>query len=223
MILGVKKSNLIIYCIAVFIAILLLLFTAVIIYKYDSTTLWDEVLLSLGCSTIPTVVIAYLIDYAAEKRDNASLIMFRKSFLWGMPHGLVWIAKVIIEKYITEDYVSGFTYKSLYEKALSNMKLVPVCFDSSAYQDRDRLFESLDYGLSLCIRDCKAIIDHSFELEIKKIFSKDELIIIRNLHEDCITIKNNCLISEIAEYIDVFTNEVIENIPEIKSIFEKKC
>jgi len=78
-----------------------------------------------------------------------------------------------------------------------------------------------NYGLSLCIRDCKAIIDKSFELEINSIFSKEELIVIRNLHDECMKIRESSIIAEMVEYIDVFTWLVIEAIPEIKEKFNR--
>ena len=42
---------------------------SIVIYVNNPSTLFDEIIMSLGCSTIPTVATAYLIDRAAEKRD----------------------------------------------------------------------------------------------------------------------------------------------------------
>ena len=66
MILNVKKSNFIIYVVCLIIG-LLFIGIAVLLYVFYPNTIADEIMLSIGCSTIPTVVTAYLIDQASEK------------------------------------------------------------------------------------------------------------------------------------------------------------
>ena len=194
---------------------------SIVIYVNNPSTLFDEIIMSLGCSTIPTVATAYLIDRAAEKRDAVKHNELRVSFLWGMPHGLLWIAKTIIESYYIGDINCEKTFMQSYKEAIVNMEKVPTTFSDDYFKKRGLLMDRMNYGLSLCIRDCKAIIDKSFELEINSIFSKDELIVIRNLHDECMRIREASIIAEMAEYIDVFTESVIEAIPEIKEKFNR--
>ena len=216
MILNVRKSNFIIY-VSCLVAGILLIAGAIIAYCVNKETIADELLLSIGCSTIPTVVTAYLIDQASEKRNAAKTRELRDHFLWGMPHGLLWIMKTIIEFYPTGDGSKPF-YDS-FKDSVSFMKNKE--FDDEHFLEQGKEIAKLlnnsylGYGIGLCLRNCKAIIDHNYELEINSVFTKYELLTIADLYEECERIQKVYRLCEMAEYIRVFVDAVIEWIPEI--------
>lgn len=67
------------------------------------------------------------------------------------------------------------------------------------------------------MRDCQSIISHDYELEINKIFSKEELLAISYLLEECQRIKNSFILFDMAEYIELFVKNTIKSIPETKA------
>lgn len=216
MIFNVRKSNFIIYVSCLAIGFLMII-GAIIAYCVNKETIADELLLGIGCSTIPTVVTAYLIDQASEKRNAAKTKELRQHFLWGMPHGLLWIMKAIIEFYPTGDGSKPF-YDS-FKDSVSFMKNKE--FDDEHFLEQEKEITKLlsnsylGYGIGLCLRDCKTIIDHDYELEISSVFSKDELLTIAYLFEECELIQKVYHLCEMAEYIKAFVDVVIERIPEI--------
>lgn len=217
MIWKVKKSNFIVYLWSMAIGVFLIIIS-IILYCLKCPELVNNIFLSVGCSTIPTVLVAYLIDRANETREAGKIRQLRDSFLWGMPHGLLWISKVIVEEYYPFDDAKGQSFIDVFNTAISNMETIKVFEnDFVAYENqRDNLMKKLDYGISLCLRDCKSILDHEYELQINSIFSKDELINIRYLFEECERIKNSSIIAETAEYIKLFVEEIYKGINEVK-------
>ena len=79
MILNVKKSNFVIYLMCLLIAFILI-GISMVIFSVNPQTLWDEAFLGIGCSMLPTVITAYLIDQSAEKREAKKLASLRISF-----------------------------------------------------------------------------------------------------------------------------------------------
>ena len=216
MVLNVKKSNFIIYLICLLIGIVLII-GGIILFNCNKDLIWDELFLSIGCSTIPTVITAYLIDQASEKRNKLKILELRNHFLWGMPHGLLWIMKTIIES-----YPCGITNESFYNCFKSSILVMEnKHFSDEDFQieieERKRLLNesNLGYGIGLCLRDCKAIIDHDYSLEMNGIFSKDELLTISFLYEECVRIQKLYRICEMAEYLKCLVDAVLERIPEI--------
>lgn len=217
MIWKVKKSNFIVYFWSFAIGMFLIIIS-IILYYLKCPELVNNIFLSIGCSTIPTVMVAYLIDRANEIREAEKIRKLRDSFLWGMPYGLLWISKVVIEEYYPFDDTKGQPFINVFNKAISIMETIKVVEnDNAAYENqRDNLMKKLDYGISLCFGHCKSILDHEYELQINSIFSKDELINIRYLFEECERIKNSYLIAETAEYIKVFVEVIYNGIKEVK-------
>lgn len=217
MIFNVKKSNFIIYIVCLIIGSLFI-GLSVLLYVYHSNTLADEILLSIGCSTIPTVVTAYLIDQASEKREGKRIAELRTHFLWGMPHGLLWIMKQVIERYYPFEDSENKSFYSCFVDSVNMMKTVKYGDEELERQKNDieALLKDIDYGISLCVRDCQSIISHDYELEINKIFTKNELLAVSYLLEECQRIKKSFILCEMAEYIELFAKNTIENIPETK-------
>lgn len=218
MILNVKKSNFIIYVVCLIIG-LLFIGIAVLLYVFYPNTIADEIMLSIGCSTIPTVVTAYLIDQASEKRENKRILELRNHFLWGMPHGLLWIMKQIIERYHPSVNSTNKSFYDCFIDSVEVMKSINYGYEELEQQkdDIDAILKDIDYGISLCVRDCQSIISHDYELEINKIFSKEELLAISYLLEECQRIKNSFILSDMAEYIELFVKNIIKSIPETKA------
>ena len=183
--------------------------------------LFDEILLSVGCSTIPTVVTAYLIDQASEKRNARRIKELRDHFLWGMPHGLLWIMKIIVEFYIPFNDSDG-------EKSLNELFCESIRTMENKTFDRGDIFtesneikellanHNLGYGIALCCDQCKSILSHDYELEINNVFSKEELLAISYLLDECIIIQKTYRLCEMAELIRIFVKNTIEKISEIK-------
>ena len=82
MIPNVKKSNFIIYIVCLIVG-LVFIGVAILLFMIRPGTIIDEILLSVGCSTIPTVITAYLIDRASEKREIKRIAELRNSFFVG--------------------------------------------------------------------------------------------------------------------------------------------
>ena len=217
MIFNVKKSNFIIYISCLFFGVVLIV-RGIISFCCNKDLIFDELLLSIGCSTIPTVVTAFLIDRASEKRNAAKILELRDHFLWGMPQGLMWIMKTIIESYTCK--ATNNTFHECFKQSIlimKNKQFSDYDFQLETEERKWLLGDSrLGYGLSLCLRDCKAIIDHDHSLEMNGVFSKDELITVAFLYEECERIQKVWRLCEMAEYIECFVDAVIEKIPEIK-------
>lgn len=219
MILNVKKSNFIIYAACLGIGLALIAASIVIFYK-SNASFFDELLLSIGCSTIPTVITAYLIDQASEKRNIKRIKELRNHFLWGAPHGFLWIMKTIIEFYSPDSNSDCISFYALFKKSV-------VFMQNKKFDDNDFLAQSneiksllasynLGYGIELCQRDCKSIIDHNYELEINGIFTKEELLVVSYLFEECEKIQNSYRLCEMAEVIDILVDSVIKTFTEIE-------
>ena len=216
MVLNVKKSNFFVYA-GCLVFGLLLIVASIIMYLQCPNSLFDEIMLSIGCSTIPTVITAYLIDQASEKRDIKRIAELRSDFMWGMPHGLLWIMKIIIERYYPFESSNNKSMYNCFEDSIRLMASVKYG-DEELQRHKNEVeavLKDIDYGISLCIDGCRSIISHDYELEINKIFTKDELLAISYLLEECQIIKKTFILSEMAEYIKLFVKNTIEKIPEI--------
>ena len=217
MVLNVKKSNFIIYITCLLVG-LIMIGVAIILFAFCPNTIIDEILLSIGCSTIPTVITAYLIDRVSEKSESERIKKLRKDFLWGMPHGLLWIMKIIVERYYPISNSNDKSFYSCFLISIEKMKSIQYGYEETEKQTAEisAILKSIDYGVSLCIRDCQSIILHDYELEINSIFTKEQILAVSYLLEECQNIMKSFILSEMAENIELFVNTAIENISEIK-------
>lgn len=217
MIFNVKKRNFFIYLFSLVAGFILISIAATLLH-FNNSIIIANIFLSIGCSTMPSIIVAYLVDRANETRDLIKVKKLRDSFLWGMPYGLLWIARVIIEEYYPFDNASNISFYSCFKQGITKLRLKrPSSKGIFEYEnERNNLMNKLDYGISLCLRDCKALMEHDFELEINSIFNKDEMLNIKYLYEECEKIKHSYVLSETAEYIELFIKTVYEGINEVK-------
>lgn len=218
MIANVKKSNFFIYLICSIVGITLIVI-AILIFPFCSNVIWDELLLSVGCSTIPTVATAYLIDRASEKRNIKKRKELRRNFMWGIPNGVLWIMKVIVESYCPHQEKEE-SFLVLFKEAISIMKNTPPNSHalSSERQTVNELFyrKNMNYGITLCEQSCKTILDNSCELELEEVFTKSELLTIESLYEDVQILPVSYVVNELGEYIETIVDNMMNSFTEIK-------
>lgn len=222
MLLGVKKGNFIIYSSCLAAGITLIIFGILSYWKIQQY-LVDEILLSLGCSTVPTVATAYLIDMASEKRQSKRIKSLRNNYLSGFIFGFLWIMKVAIEKYYETVSQKAVLFKDCFDSAIDTMKNIPF---NAINQNKElniiRNSSNLGYGVSLCVEKGRQILDSSSELLVNGLFSYEEIKIIEGLVDDCDTMMNINFVSDLGEQIKVSAYSAIESIPEIREKVNKK-
>lgn len=200
---------------------LILIIISVLCFLHIKELYWDEVLLGFGCSTVPSALTAYFIDLANEKNKQELRIKLRKSFLFGFPMGVIWLSKTVIENFYCKE--KSCSFKAAFDEAIKNMKSIkPNELDFQEYGKlRNQLLENLNYGLSLCNKDSELFIKERVYLEANDIFSEDELLSIKSFNDCCNRIKTISRIDELAEYLEVWINQMIKRIPEIKQKYER--
>jgi len=223
-VLRVNRLNFIIYLSCLLFGIILISI-AIVLYHTCQNLLLDEILLGIGASTVPTVLTAYLIDYSSEERQRKRIIELRDHILCGMPYGLLWIMRVIVEEYSSSDIVSGKSLKECFNIAIENMENFYFVNDYDAIDQkakREKLFERLKYGFDLCLRDCGSIVLHEYDFEINGIFIREEIQSIKFLFEECECIPQMTVISEIGERIRVAVDNVCGDIKEVSEMVNRK-
>lgn len=216
MILGVKKSSFWIYSISLIVGIALIIVGAALFHA--SCPEWiGTILINVGCGAIPTVAVAYFIERAANTREMEKWKKLRDSFLWGIPHGLLFICKTIVENFYIDENTNGKTFKSCFDIAIAQMeKMEQSTWNCQEHESLNNLMNQLEYGVSLCIQDCEPILKSEFLLQINSVFSKSELLNFRYLSEECKRFRNLKTLSEMAECIENFVKTIYEGIPEVK-------
>ena len=221
MFLGVNKFNFFIYFI-LFLLALIFIGIAVILYYMCPSNIWYEILLSLGCSIIPTTLTAYFIDLAAEKRKQKTNKKLRKSFMGSIPFGIFNVAKVIIEKYGNDNPIENVSLKHLFEHAISNMERIEVSDEVEYIKNREDIIQKMKNSFSLFAKNCNLIIDCSYMLQINSVFSEQEIITLNNMKNDYKLILEYGVLSEMGEAIKILVNNGVDYFPEIKGIFDKE-
>lgn len=221
MVLGVKKKNLIVYIVCLFLGALFI--TLSFLFKSDS--IWKDIFIGLGCSSIPTALTAFFIERISVENEIDKRNKLRDSFLWGLPHGVIWIAKTIIEEYYPLNSSNEISFIDAFKASIGNMERVDAnSYDLDEYvKIRKNIINKLSYGCSLCTRDSGSILQNKYELKIGNIFSEDEIQAVQFLYDDCNTIKDYSVICEMAECIKHFINVIYEEIPEIKAKLDRKA
>lgn len=219
MVLGVKKKNLIVYIVCLFLGALLISLS----FLFKSDSVWKDIFIGLGCSSIPTALTAFFIERISVQNEIDKRNRLRSSFLWGLPHGVIWIAKTIIEEYYSSNSNNEISFIDAFKASIENMEHVNAnAYDLEKYAEiRENTINKLSYGCSLCIRDGESILQNKYELKIEDIFSEDEILAIQYLYDDCNTIKDYSVICEMAECIKQFINVIYEGIPEVKAKFDR--
>lgn len=219
MVLGVKKKNLIVYIVCLFLGALLISLS----FLFKSDSVWKDIFIGLGCSSIPTALTAFFIERISVQNEIDKRNRLRNSFLWGLPHGVIWIAKTIIEEYYSSNSNNEISFIDAFKASIENMEHVNAnAYDLEKYAEiRENTINKLSYGCSLCIRDGESILQNKYELKIEDIFSEDEILAIQYLYENCNTIKDYSVICEMAECIKQFINVIYERIPEVKAKFDR--
>lgn len=221
MVLGVKKKNLIVYVACLFLGALLIILS----FLFKSDSVWKDIFIGLGCSSIPTALTAFFIERISVENEIDKRNKLRVSFLCGLPHGVIWIAKTIIEEYYPSSLADEISFIDAFKVSIENMEHIDVnAYDLKKYVEiRKNIINKLSYGCSLCTRDGESIWQNKYELNIDNIFSDDEMLAIRYLRDECRTIKNYSVICEMAECIKQVINVIYERIPEIKEKLDRKA
>lgn len=185
---------------------------------------WKDILIGLGCGFIPTALTAYFIDLINISSENDKQKKLRTSFLWGIPNGLCLIAKAIIDTYHLSDSEIRISFIEEFKSSIENMKKIDVDdYDIMQYkQIRESLLKKLDNGLLLCKKGSNTILSNQYLLKIDGVFTEAEIFFIEDLRDKCDEIQRFSVICEIAEVIEILVDEMNENIPEIKKMFDKE-
>ena len=217
-IIGVNKVNFWIYLGCTIVAFLIIT-AGIICFVKAPSSCSDEILFGIGCGVFPTIMVAYLIDLANEKRSEKKIISYRDSFLWGFPHGVLWLAKEVIEYFYNKKEQSGFSFKATFDLAISVMKAI----NDESYNTnlKAKFKENIKYGLSLIARDTKAIIDNQQMLVMNGVFTVDEIKIMEYALSECTTILSCIRISEMGEYVEILVDWLYRELPEIRKIMDR--
>lgn len=217
-IFGVNKGNLIIY-LGCTIGALLIIAGGIVCFENAPSSCADEILFGTGCAVFPTVMVAYLIDFANEKRSRTKIMSYRDSFLWGFPHGVLWLAKQVIECFYNTNEQSTLSFKVAFDLAISVMKNI----NDGSYDTycKTEFKKNIKYGLGLITRDTKAIIDNQQMLVMNGVFTMDEIKIMEYALSECTTILSCIRISEMGEYVEILVNELYRSLPEIRKKMDR--
>lgn len=210
--IGVRRSNFIIY-ICCLMAGIVLIISAILSYDYIKETFVDELLFGLGCSTIPTVVAAFLIDRASEKRNEYKIESFRLHFLGCIPFGFLSVMKTVIKSFSSGDFEKPF-YDAFKESIVAMKGEIYLDKDAERVALRiEQLKKDLKYGAFLCKKETKDILADVYELEINNIFSNDELLALEFLAENLDGLMESDDLYEMAELLEELVDDMIKSFP----------
>ena len=220
MLLGLDKHKWFIYITCLIIGAILIGFS----FVFNGTGIWGDVFLGLGCGAVPSVLTGLFVDLANAKTAKQKHVNLRISLLCGLPHGVMWISKIIIEEFGGVACESSNSCIDAFRKAVCNMQNAP--FDGlnplEQKERREAILDRLSYGISLCLRYSQEIIKNKYGLESDGIFSDKELLGIQYLFEQCNLIKEYYLISEMGECIELLIENTYQCLPDIKTFFDRK-
>lgn len=223
MIFGVKKANFWIYISMFAVGIVLIAISVFIFAKCCNELYWDEIFMGIGCSLFPTVVVAYLIDFANEKRKIERIKSLRETAIWRMSYGLLLVAKIVIEEFGKTKNENNKSFADVYKESINKMKHTnPLLYlDVNNINDRKNLMLRLEFGLSMCESTCSEIINNSVDYKINGIYSEDEINILKSLISECNHIRVSSIITDTADFIEQLLNVAIDGFPEIKAKMKK--
>lgn len=160
MILGLDKRKWLVY-VTSFIAGVLLIGLS---FVFNDKNVWKDIFLGLGCGVVPSVLTGLFVDLANVKVARQKQANLRTVFLCGLPHGVMWISKIIIEEFGDSSCESSRTCINAFYKAVHNMQ--SELSDDSNFlcqkEKRERILSKLSYGISLCTRDSQEIIKNKY-------------------------------------------------------------
>jgi len=212
MIIGVNRSNFFIYLVCIIVSLLLIVGGIICFYQIPFSCA-DEILFGIGCGTLPSIIIAYLIDFANEERNNKKIKSCRDFFLFGLPHGVLWLAKEVIQVFYDKKEEDNLSFKCTFDLAVSKME----DFNNVSYNFYPNFIDSIKYGLDLIVQNAEKIMRNEQLLIIDGVFTQDEILTIKYALDECKTTIRNCAcVPENGENIRLLINDFYKDFPEIK-------
>ena len=104
------------------VGIVLMAISVFIFAKCYNELHWDEIFMGIGCGLFPTVVVAYLIDFANEKREIERIKSLRETAIWRMSYGLLLVAKIVIEEFGKIKNENNKSFADVYKESINKMK-----------------------------------------------------------------------------------------------------
>lgn len=167
-----KKYNFITYLILFILGVSLVIASALLKNKCE---VWPDIMMGLGCSTIPTAIAGYLIDKINNKNVINRFKAVRKFSLWALPFGVFEMAKNVVESYCDTKNIK-ISFKSAFDCAIDFMNNKGKN-DFNMNIDECKVFlKRLDYAFNICIKDSKIILDNKLQLLMDNIFLNKNLL-----------------------------------------------
>lgn len=225
--LKLPKLRFVAYCSIFFSGILLVtlgIFLKIIL-KYDISY---DLLLAAGSSLFTSAITAFFIDKIAQRESEDKRKRMRIHYLWGFPHGICWVAKVVIEEsnYFGHIFPNGKEMNlvdalnfaiSLYKKYL--MRAEDLLRNKNF---RTEFLGRCSYGFDLIKRDLDYIIKNDAYLVYEGVFSEEEICQFKYILNDIVpSIEKSFVIAEMGEYLELLFKTGLE-IDEIDNDFENK-
>ena len=186
---------------------------------------WPEILIGIGCSTIPTVILTYLIERINLKDLVAKKEMYKNSVVCQVPYAIAKTAQLIINTFMPiEKDQSQNSFQDLLRLSINNMKSINPGEDEITKHAniRDAFLKRLKFPFSIICETYKRIDTNKDFFLINNIFSEEEIIFYYNLREEFDYSLNLSLISEIGEGLEEFFNYVVQYSPKVKKLLETK-
>ncbi len=183
-----------------------------------------DIFIGLGCGFMPSALTGFLTDFANTSSDLKRNDDLNKSFLFRLPHGILFAVKTVTEEFSPCEGEEGVALIDVFRKAIGNMQ-------SSNKNDSDFLFETdnvakllnkLSYGLSLCTRDAIPLLENRTQLILNGVFTETEISAIGNVLDECGAIEGSATLDVMGGYLENLVSAVYEGLPSVKKLLDSK-
>lgn len=208
----------------VYIAFLAIGIVLVIVGAMVFQDITKDILIGLGCGFIPSALTGFSIDFINAANKLKRRDEFEKSSLFGLSHGILYIAKIVIEKFGASKDKENDTLNENFRAALgymydANGAKSTFLFDPD---NASNLLKELSYGISLCERDSVFILENRVQLLSNGFLTGDEISAIDNVLDECLMIETSKTLDTMGDYLENLVSVAYEKLPIVKKLFDTK-
>lgn len=183
-----------------------------------------DICVSLGCGFIPSALTGFSIDFVNASNNLKRRNEFKKSSLFRLTYGILFITKVVTEKFGAlrdkepAPLIDGFRI------ALENMQDSNRTNSTSLFDpdNASKLLRELSYGLDLCERDSIFILENRAQLMADGFFTEAEITTIDNVLDECRMIEVSATLDVMGGYIENLISTVYGGLPSVKRPLDAK-
>ncbi len=180
----------------------------------------SDICMGLGCGLVPSALTGFSIDFINASNDLRRRNEFKKSSLFRLTYGILFMARIVTEKFGTFRDKEQVVLIDAFQMALGNMQdgnrgSSTFLFESG---NVSKLLGELSYGLSLCERDSIFILENRAQLISNGFFTEAEITTIDNVLDECRMIEGSPTLDMMSDYINNLVSTVYDGLPGVKKL-----